>query len=311
MRRTALITGGAGFIGTHLASHLARQGWDVTIVDDLTEGRETNLEFLGVEAELIALDIAEPGALERLSGRAFDAIFHLAAQASVPRSVERPDFDFRANVVGTFHVLEFMRCRSIPKLVFPSTVSVYSPDAEMPLKETTPIHASSPYGAAKAAAENYCFAYASSYGLNVTVLRLFNVYGPLMRKYVIHDLVRKLQRDPKRLVMLGDGNQVRDYLYVDDAARAFALAAEKGRKGDVYNVGSGNPVRIADLARKLADIMGLQKVNFECTMESWPGDIKTWFADLTKITALGFAPQMPWDEGLRRTVEFLIEHPTD
>jgi UDP-glucose 4-epimerase len=94
-----------------------------------------------------------------------------------------------------------------------------------------------------------------------------------MRKYVIHDLVRKLQRDPTRMVMLGDGNQVRDYLYVDDAVRAFALAAEKGRKGDVYNVGSGNPVRIADLARKLADIMGLQKVNFECTMESWPGDV--------------------------------------
>jgi nucleoside-diphosphate-sugar epimerase len=99
-------------------------------------------------------------------------------------------------------------------------------------------------------------------------------------------------------------------LHDDDAVRAFALAAEKGRRGDVYNVGSGDPVRIADLARKLADIMGLMEVNFECTMENWPGDIKTWFADLTKIVALGFMPQTSRDEGLRRAVDYLVEHPT-
>jgi UDP-glucose 4-epimerase len=179
----------------------------------------------------------------------------------------------------------------------------------MPLGEDTPTKASSPYGAAKAAAENYCFAYADSYGLDVTVLRLFNVYGPLMTKYVIHDFVRKLQRDSDRLVILGDGNQVRDYLYVDDAVDAFLLAAERGTSGGVYNVGSGMPVCIRDLAFEIIRVMGLKDVEVEYTMETWPGDIQAWYADVSKISALGFVPRISWGEGLRRTVEFFVEYP--
>lgn len=308
MARTALVTGGAGFIGAHLSAHLWRNGWHVIVLDDLSEGRESNLDSLSADVELMVRDVAEPGALAELDSRPIDVVFHLAAQASVPKSVEEPESDFRTNVLGTMNVLEFVRHRKIAKLVFPSTVSVYSSDALMPLKETAPIHASSPYGAGKAAAENYCFAYAISYQLNITVLRLFNVYGPLMCKYVIHDIVRKLQKNSKRITLLGDGNQIRDYLYVDDAVQAFLIAAEKGTRGDVYNVGSGVPVRIIDMAREIASNMGLENVDIECTMESWPGDIKAWYADVSKVSKIGFRPQTPWREGLSKTVQYLTEH---
>ena len=307
--RAALVTGGAGFIGAHLSSYLCRNGWSVVVLDNLSEGRESNLAYVGAKVDLLTLDVTEPKAFGELAERPIDTVFHLAAQASVPKSVEQPELDFRTNVVGTLNVLEFVRRRKIRKLVLPSTVSVYAPDSPMPLKETAPIRASSPYGAAKAAAENYCFAYASSYGLDTTVLRLFNVYGPLMSKYVIHDVVRKLQANPKHLKLFGDGSQIRDYLYVDDAVRAFVLAADKGKPGEVYNVGGGVPVPIADLVQQIISLMGLRDVRIEWSGTSWRGDVKRWCADLTKIQKLGFKHPVSLSEGLARTVSFLTEHP--
>jgi UDP-glucose 4-epimerase len=307
--RTALVTGGAGFIGAHLVARLEHDGWQVLVLDDLSEGRAANLRYLNARSEIVIGDVAKADAFQRLPNVPIDVIYHLAAQANVAKSTQDPQRDFDTNVVGTFNVLEFARRRQVPRMIFASTVSVYTPDARLPISEDTPTHASSPYGASKAAAENYCFAYATTYQLNVTVLRLFNVFGPLMSKYVLHDLLRKLQRDPRRLVILGDGQQVRDYLYIDDAVRAFILAAERGLPGEVYNLGSGVPIKISDLACSLIDTLQIQNCAIEYTQQSWPGDIKAWYADRTKFTALGFDITVPWAEGLRRTVQFLIDYP--
>lgn len=309
MTKTAVVTGGAGFVGAHLSAYLERQGWRVIVVDDLSQGQRANLAALQVQAQLIIGDVAEPALWAALAAESVDAIFHLAAQASVPRSVQNPLRDFRTNVVGTVNALEFARQRPGTRLVFTSTVSVYTPEARLPISEETPTRASSPYGASKAAAENYCFAYTASYGVKAVVMRAFNIFGPLMNKYVIHDLTRKLLHDPRRLTILGDGEQVRDYLYVDDAVRALYLAAERGVPGEVYNLGSGQPVRIADLAREIGAALGLHEVELIFTNESWPGDIKAWYADTGKLTALGFVPEISWAEGLRRTVDYLATHP--
>ena len=309
MKKVALVTGGAGFIGSHLSSYLATHEWDVIVIDNLADGRQANLDFFNAEVELFIEDVAEPNAFAALAGKSIDVIFHLAAQTNVLKSSQDPRLDFMSNVLGTINLLEFARKEKVSKIVFPSSVAMYAPDVDMPIREDSHTHASSPYGASKAAAENYCFAYANTYNLDITVLRLFNVYGPLMNKYVIHDLVRKLQKDPKHLVIMGDGNQVRDYLYIDDAVKAFVLAAAHGKSGQVYNVGSGNPIRIRDLAAEIIKAMGMGPVDVEYTMETWPGDIKAWYADVTKLTDLGFAPKAPWKEGLKRTVQFLVNHP--
>lgn len=294
-------------MGAHLTARLQQEGWDVLVLDDGSAGSLKNFQYLGIMPEVWRADLTDPRVLEGWSRPLPDVVFHLAGNANVARSVELPLADFEATLRSTFHVLEFVRRRGIAKVVFPSTASVYKPGVHLPVSEDAPIHASSPYGAAKVAAENYCYAYATSYGIDVTVLRFFNVYGPLMRRFVIHDMVRKLQRDPSRLEILGDGEQVREYLFVKDAARAFVVAAEKGRAGEAYNVGTGTPVRIRDLARTIIETMGLDRVRVELTMQSWPGDVKAWYADATKISGLGFAPEVGFEAGLRATVQFLRE----
>jgi UDP-glucose 4-epimerase len=285
-----LVTGGAGFIGAHLVWALCRRGHDVVVLDDLSSGRLENLASLGVEVEVLQSDIANPESLRPLAGRTVDTIFHLASQASVPQSVQHPVPDFQTNLRGTLNVLEFARDRRA-QVVFPSTVSVYDRHVPKPIAETALIHASSPYGAAKAGGENYCYAYSNCYGVRTAVARLFNVYGPLMAKYVMHDFVRKLQKNPKTLTIIGTGEQVRDYTYVTDAVAALVLLAERSAPGEVYNVGSGVPTKIRDLARVIAEEMGLTDVELICTNEAAVGDIPEWYADITRLRSLGYQPR--------------------
>jgi len=302
---TVLITGGAGFIGSHLVAYYLKKGERVLVVDVSDDA--SSLAALGVSQPIIKSDLSEPGGFDLVKNEDVDLIFHLAGSANVPVSVREPVFDFKSNVVSTLNVLELARSQGGIKVVFPSTSSVYRPGARLPLRETSPVRPSSPYGAAKYASEGYCFAYHETYGLATVVLRFFNVYGPLMRRWVVHDLVRKLQRDPSRLEILGDGDQLREYLYVDDAVDALVLAAEKGEPGEVYNAGTGNPVRIKDLALEIIERMGLGGVELHFTMESWPGDIREWYADTTKFSRLGFSPKVARSEGLAKTVEYLLE----
>ncbi|MFI5212913.1 MAG: NAD-dependent epimerase/dehydratase family protein [Gemmatimonadales bacterium] len=310
MSRTALVTGGCGFIGLHLSAHLERTGWTALLLDRPSPDCRPRLDALGVKAALIEGDIADERIWTSLAGSGIDTVFHLAGQADVARSSREPVEDFRINVGGTLNALEFARREKIRKVVFPSSASVLAPGSPMPLKESTPMRASSPYGAAKAAGENYCYAYAHAYKMNVTVLRLFNVFGPMMTRFVIHDLTRKLQNDPTQLTILGDGNQVRDYLYIDDAVRGFVLAAERGEAGAVYNMASGIPVRIRDLAQQIIAALGLRDVKIHYTMETWPGDVREWYADTTLFASLGFRAEVPWEEGLRRTLESFGVNPT-
>jgi UDP-glucose 4-epimerase len=259
----ALVTGGAGFIGSNLVDALLARGDSVTVVDDLSTGRRSNLDgALAAGAELVELDVRDAA---RLSGLVTSAepeiVFHLAAQIDVRRSLEDPAFDAAINVGGTANLLEAMRAGGSRRLVFVSTGgAIYGEGAgkQLPLDETAPIEPFSAYGQSKFAAEGYLALYERLYGLSGVSLRLGNVYGPrqdpLGEAGVIAIFCGKL-RAGERPTVFGDGTQTRDYIYVGDVVAAAIAAAASDASGPI-NIGSGIETDVLTLARQLAEIDG-------------------------------------------------------
>jgi UDP-glucose 4-epimerase len=293
----AVVTGSSGFIGQALLRRLQQSGTDVLAID---------LHPCPVEAvRSLVADVGEQGVLDAHLTSA-TVVFHMAAHADVAGSVADPRRDFENTFRPLFEVLESAR-RAGARVVFPSTASVFDLGAPMPLAETARKRPSSPYGAAKLAGEAYCAAYHRAFGLDVRIARMFSVYGVGMRRFFIHDVVRKLQRDRQKLEILGDGRQVRDYLYVDDAVEGLLLVASTGEAGEDYNLASGEPVVLMDLARTIAMIFGCPGVALAPTGLSFAGDTPRWYADISKIAAIGFVPAVGLHEGLQRTIKWLTQ----
>ena len=297
----AIVTGALGFIGRPLVDELIAQGIDTIAVDILPDPGQHMCDY-------VATDVSVPGALESFLSQD-TVIYHLAARANVARSVEDPQGDFTNTLYGLFSILESAREYGC-QVIFPSTASIFDPSNALPLRERSYSRPSSPYGAAKLAGEAYCSAYHRSYGLNVKIARMFNVYGPGMRRFIIHDVVRKIQQNPVELEILGDGSQIRDYLYIQDAVRGLIHIAQHGRAGEDYNLASGKQVRIIDLAREIARLMGFPNIHLRMTGASWAGDIPQWYADISKCMAIGFEASTSLDEGLPRTIEWLLRSST-
>lgn len=295
-----LVTGGAGFVGSHVVDLLVDAGARVTVLDDLSAGDRGNLARVADDVEFVEGSVTDAALVDRLvAGRRY--VFNLAANADVPRSVEHPDVDFRSNAVGMFNVLTACRAHGVERVLQASTAAVYGEPVTTPMDEDHPLRPISPYGASKLAAESLGRAYHHTYGLPFTAVRIFNSYGPRQPRYVIHDLFRKLQRDPRRLEVLGTGEQVRDYCYVTDTAGAFlALATHPDAEGGVYNVAGGRPVSIRELVALILDTLGLAGTEVHYTGRSWPGDITRLVAGIDRIRATGFAPTVDLEEGLRR-----------
>jgi UDP-glucose 4-epimerase len=259
----ALVTGGAGFIGSNLVDALLARGDSVTVVDNLSTGRRENLDgALAAGAELAELDIREAAALAELVANARpDVVFHLGAQIDVRKSLEDPAFDAAINVGGTANLLEAMRAAGSPRIVFVSTGGAIYGEGEgqrLPLDEGTPIAPLSAYGQSKFAAEGYLALYERLYGLSGLSLRLGNVYGPrqdpLGEAGVIAIFCGRL-RSGERPTVFGDGRQTRDYIYVGDVVAAALAAAESAATGPV-NVGTGIETDVLELAARLAEIDG-------------------------------------------------------
>jgi UDP-glucose 4-epimerase len=293
-RQTFVVTGAAGFIGQALVAHLQALGGDVLGIDR---------HPCAGPARSAQVDLSTQGALaDHVPDGA--TIFHLAASADVAASVRDPRHDLTNTFAPLFEVLETARHRGC-RVIFPSTASVFDPGQSLPLAETAAQRPTSPYGAAKLAGEAYCIAYHRSYGTDTRIARLFSVYGPRMRRLAIHDLIAKIHRNPAELELLGDGTQVRDYLYIDDAVRGLVAVATQGAPGTDYNVASGEPVRLLDLARQIATLMGHPDIRIVPTGRSFAGDTPKWYGDVSRVRALGFAPEVALDEGLRRTIAAL------
>jgi UDP-glucose 4-epimerase len=301
-----LVTGGAGFLGSHLVDALVGRGARVTVVDNFQSGRWANLRAAADAVEIVEADVRDGERLAPLVAR-HDLVFHLAANADVPGSIRDPDHDFQTNVVGGYQVLRCCLAGSVTRVVFASSAAVYGEPRRLPLSEVHPTDPVSPYGAAKLAVEKLGFAYAASYGLPFTALRIFNCYGERQTRYVMHDLLRKLYRDSTQLEVLGTGEQVRDYCYVADVVQGFLRAARCPQAvGRAYNLAGGVGICIRDLVSLIVATVGLSAPRVTYTGQSWPGDISALVGDVARAREdLGFCPQTDLVEGLRRLHRWL------
>ena len=286
-----VITGSAGFIGTALTASLKAAGHNVL---PLSNRKAT------VSGQ--AVDVCQPEALDPHLDDS-TTVFHLAGHTSVARSVENPLMDFRNNVQATVQILDSVR-RANARLIIPTSPSVFKPGQPLPLAELCYKQPTSPYGAAKMACEGYANAYHSCYGTDVRIARIFNVYGHGMTRFAIYDFWKKITADPSQIEILGDGQQIRDYLYIDDAVDALITIARDGRAGEDYNVASGIPVKTIDLARQMAALMGHPEIEVRTLGRSFQGDIAQWYGDVGKLRQLGFEPQTNLESGLLKTIEW-------
>lgn len=293
--KRALVTGGAGFIGSHLAELLLREGWAVRILDNLSTGKRANVP---AEAEFVEGDLSRPP----VDG--VDTVFHLAAIASVPRSVEHPLESNRANAAGTLAVLRAASRAGVRRVVYAGSSSVYGDDPELPKRESMTPRPLSPYAVSKLAGEIYCAQAARHWGVETVSLRFFNVYGPRQDPNspyaaVLPIFLARLSRGEPPPIC-GDGSQTRDFTYVGDVVQGLLRAAEvPGISGRVFNLAGGRPVSILDLARALAPET---KPAF---LPPRKGDILHSYADPAAVRqALGFAPETSLPDGLAATVKW-------
>lgn len=301
--REILVTGGAGFIGSHLVDDLVRKGTIVTVLDNLRSGNLRNLEDSLDEVEFVKGDIGDRVLVDDvIEGK--DFVFHLAANASVPQSVQNPRVDYEINSTGTFNLLNACRKGKVKNFLYASTAAVYGEPIYTPIDESHPLNPISPYGASKLSGEMIGFAFKKCYGISFTSLRIFNVYGPRQRKYVLYDLIEKLKENPKSLEVLGSGEQERSFCYVKDAVEAFLLAAKRD-EGIVYNLAGDTVVKIRNLAKLIVlKISPRAKIRF--TKDSWKGDIQRLIPDNSKIKKeLGFEEKIPFDTGVDELIDWL------
>jgi UDP-glucose 4-epimerase len=303
-----LVTGGAGFIPSHVVDLLVAAGAHVVVLDDLSAGKRENLAAVKDDVELVVGSVANSDLVDRLA-KGCRLVFNFAANADVPRSVKHPDVDFTTNAVGAFNVYAACRKHGVERVMQASTAAVYGEPTYTPMDENHPLRPISPYGSSKLAAEATGLAWHHTYGLPFTAIRIFNTYGPRQPRYVIYDLFRKIQKDSKRLEVLGTGEQVRDYCYVEDTAKAFLdLALNPEAVGDVYNIAGGDPISIKQLVALILDTLQLTDTEIYYTGQSWPGDINRLVAGLDKIKKTGFAPTIGLTEGMRRFADWIEDH---
>ena len=295
--KKVMVTGGAGFIGFHLSKKLSSLTEDLTIYDNLSSGKMENVKDVP-KAKFVEGDILDTKTL--LSQPKMDLIYHLAAQVVVPYSMENPLIDFDTNAKGTLCVLEKAR-KDDAKLVFASSAAVYGNPSVFPTPETYGFHPFSCYGLSKVVGEEYCQMYREQYGLDIAITRFANVYGSRCHG-VIHDFMDKLLADPTKLVIIGTGQQCRDFVHVSDVVDALVkVGTMDSANGEVYNLGFGKTISILELAKMMLTILGLQdKTVVTTTGQSWQGDVtKIWF-DITKAKKeLNWNPKVSLEDNIK------------
>lgn len=305
--RRVLVTGGAGFIGSHLCQRLVRDGWSVRVVDDFSSGKEENLAEIIDEVELIRGDFLDRSLLERAIDDV-EVVFHEGAVPSVPRSIAEPERTNEVNITGTLGLLEAARHAGVRRFVFAASSSAYGDTPELPKHEDMPPRPMSPYALQKYTAERYCQLYASLFALETVALRYFNVYGPRQdpkSQYaaVVPSFITACLRGESPTIF-GDGEQTRDFTFVGDVVEANLLAASaEAAVGQVINVAGGRRVSLNALFEEIRDVSGASVVARYA--EPRVGDVRDSFASQKRAQdVLGYRPAVSLAEGLRETVDF-------
>lgn len=301
-----LVTGGAGFIGSNIVAHLVQQGYDVTVLDDLSSGQLCNIyEYIDKKTvKFINADIKDKDTVAHACENK-DIVFHLAASVGRQRSLDNTALDSSTNLIGTVNVLEGMRTNNIDRIIYSSSAAIFGELITSTISEDHPQNADSPYGVSKLAAEKMILCYNHLYDFKGVCLRYFNIYGINQRYDLYGNVIPIFAKNIYSnipITIYGDGSQTRDFAYVSDIADVNLLAAEY-EKGDVFNIGSGSSITINKLARLMQEIAGIN-VDVKYAPER-PADVKHCKADISKVeNYLRFKPKVSIEDGLEKYLKW-------
>ncbi len=302
-KEKVLVTGGAGFIGSHLVDALLDNGYQVIIIDNLISGKK---EYLNPQAKFYEIDICSSKIPEIFGEEKPDYVFHLAAQVDVRKSVDDPIFDNKVNAQGSLNIFQSSVKNKVKKVIFASTGGALYGDVEKPAKENDPVNPISPYAIHKYAGERYLAFLKEVYGLDYLVLRLANIYGPRQYKGgecgVVGIFTSNAVRQ-KQSFVFGNGAKTRDYLYVDDVVRGFLKSIEKREVSGVFNLGTKKEISVLDIIKNIEDIQG--KIDYSFAKDK-PGEVKRSILDFTKAQKiLDWEPKIDFSKGLKKTLEWV------
>jgi UDP-glucose 4-epimerase len=312
-----LITGGAGFIGSHLVDFLMERGERVIVLDDLSAGDLDNIERWkdSDRLEFVKGDLLDPHSFKGVL-EGCEAVYHLAANPEVRSWKATPEDHFKQNIEGTYNLLEAVRQQGdVDTFVFTSTSTVYGEPSVIPTPETyAPMKPISHYGASKLAAEAFICSYASMYGFRCVIYRMANVVGSRCNHGVVYDFVNKLKSEDSQLEVLGDGSQSKSYLYVDDCVAGMIVGVENSTdKVAILNIGSEDRVDVLTIANVVIEEMGLEDVEIKLTGgvdggRGWKGDVKLMQLDMSKLRDLGWHPQWGSFDAVRLTAKSIVNN---
>ncbi len=304
-----LVTGGAGFIGSHLVDRLIEENHEIIVLDDLSTGKKEFIEqhfnnphFKFYKVNLVSDDIDK-------YFKDVDEVWHLAANADVRSALKDTSKDIQNNIIATYRVLEAMRKNCVKKIFFTSSSTVYGEAKKIPTTENySPLKPISLYGATKLSCEALISAYSHIFGISGIIFRLANIIGPRSTHGVIYDFIRKLKQNPNELEILGDGNQKKSYMYIEDCINAFLLVREKiSSDFEVFNVGNDDWLTVKEIAEIVCGVLGVNPVfKFTGGKQGWKGDVPLMFLDIKKLRSLGFKLKYNSREAVKKTVNALV-----
>jgi UDP-glucuronate 4-epimerase len=308
----AIVTGAAGFIGSHLCERLLNDGWSVIGVDNFDNFYDPKIKRDNIRTcltnsrfQIIEADIRDADKMNKIAAKGTDIIVHLAAKAGVRPSIEQPTLYADVNINGTMTILEVARKNRIGKMIFASSSSVYGNNKKVPFSESDNVdYPISPYAATKKAGELLCHTYHHLYGISITCLRYFTVYGPRQRPdLAIHKFARLIEKG-KPIPVFGDGSMMRDFTYIDDIIDGTMAAISKCNGFNIYNLGESKPISVNDLIKELEKAFGKKAIIEQKPLQ--PGDVEKTFADVSKARKdLNYNPHTEIAEGLERFIKWL------